>query len=506
VRLLGAASAGLAASALHSLVDFVWYIPACMSITIILAGCALRLSQLATPAEGRAKCYRTSKRGRWIERTAGAALIGVWAIHTYVGPGVAAVYWDRYLRTSVANTALSEQQVEAMVDNQPALQSVEQSRLNDAMIEELDNVLRWDPHCARAHLRLAARYIAQFDLLQQQSENAMNLAQIRDAMATGSFVSSDQQYAWLQRVFGANLGWLQRADAEARIAASLCPLQGEAYVYLAQLAFLHRGSLAETNAYVDQGLRVRPHDAGVLFEVGRQDFIAGNVDAAIAHWRQCFADPGTHQLKIVYLLAGRLNAASFLETFQPDWRILRAVWSRYHDLGKPEDTDALLTYSANCAGHETREENNIPKELIWFFQAQFYTEAGRADDGLKCLERAYTLGPRRFFIRRALAQSLQAAGRFAEAEPHYRWCLARRPEDKSLSAALVEISKQRLAQRQQQFEAAQQARLATGIVPVSAETVSSSQSPPAPSALPTAAGTTQLQVAGPASTAAPLPK
>ncbi len=40
VRLLGAAAAGLAASAVHSMVDFVWYIPACMSITIVLAGCA----------------------------------------------------------------------------------------------------------------------------------------------------------------------------------------------------------------------------------------------------------------------------------------------------------------------------------------------------------------------------------------------------------------------------------------------------------------------------------
>lgn len=505
IRLLGAAAAGLAASALHSLVDFVWYIPACMSITIILAGCALRLAQLAKPFEASARCYRVSKRGRWIERMAVAALIGIWAVHTYIGPGIASVYWDRYLRASVADTALSRKQVEALVENQPASPSAEQARLTDTMLDELNNVLRWDPQCARAHLRLAARCIAEFDLLQQHSDNAMNLSQIRDTLATATFSSPDQQFDWLQRVFSTNLDWLRKADAEARIAATLCPLQGEAYVYLAQLAFLHRSGPAEANAYIDQGLHVRPHDADVLFEIGRQDYIGGDFDAAVTHWKQCFDDPGSHQLKIVYLLAGRLTAAKFLEIFQPDWRTLRSVWARYRDLGKQDDTDALLSYSASCAEREICGKTNIPPEFVWYVQAQFYIDAGRTDDGLKCLERAYALAPRHVFIRRALAKALQAAGRFAEAEPHYRWCLARRPEDKNASAALVEISKQRLSQRQQLFESAQQARFATGIVLVSAQSVSPNSTSATPATQPVAVGA-QLQVGGPTSTAAPLPK
>ncbi len=320
IRLLGAAAAGLAASVMHSLVDFVWYIPACMSITIILAGCALRLSQLARPAEDQAACYRPLKRGRWIERAAAALLIGVWAVHTYIGPGMAAIYWDRHLRASVANSELVQQQVEALVESQPASQSAEQAQLNDTMLQELDHVVQWDSQFARAHLRLAARYIAQFDLLQQQSDNAMNLGQIRDSLATASFASPDRQHAWLERVFGSNLEWLRRAEAEARVAASLCPLQGEAYVYLAQLSFLHRAATTQVDAFIDQGLRVRPHDAEVLFEVGRENYIAGDLAGAVARWKQCFDDPGSHQIKIIFLLSGRLTAANFLETFQPDWQ------------------------------------------------------------------------------------------------------------------------------------------------------------------------------------------
>jgi O-antigen ligase/tetratricopeptide (TPR) repeat protein len=443
IRLLAAAAAGLAASIAHSCVDFVWYVPACMSVTVILAGCALRLSQLT-----RAACYRVLPRGRWIERAAVAMLIGGWTVHTYLGPAVAAVYWDRYLRASVTNSEISRQQLTALVANQPSTSAAEQEQLNGLMLSQLEQVVKWDPKFARAHLRLAARCVAQFDLLQQHAENAMNLAQIRDAIATSSFASTDELQSWLKRAVGANLQWLRRAAAEARTAAMLGPLQGEAYVYLSQLAFLDGTSPAVAQAYVDQGLLVRPHDADVLFEIGRQAILAGDVTAALNRWKQCFDDAGPHQRKIVYLLAGRIPAETFIATFQPDWRTLRDVWRRYCETGQQSDIDALLAYTTARTQCETPDKNAIPSSYIWFWQSQLYAEAGRPADALNCLERANACDPRQFFIRRSLARALLDGGRFAEAEPHFRWCLARRPEDKSLAAALVTISKQRLAQRE----------------------------------------------------------
>ncbi len=226
-----------------------------------------------------------------------------------------------------------------------------------------------------------------------------------------------------------------------------------------RLSFLDGANGAAVDAWVDQGLRVRPHDADVLFEVGRQNLIAGDVDSAVSRWKQCFNDTGPHQLKIVYLLAGRIAAAKFLESFQPDWRTLRGVWARYRELGQQSDMDAVLSYAANCAEHETEDDYGLPPAYVWFWQAQFYAEAERPDDALRCLQRAYACGPRHYFVRAALAQALQAAGRFAEAEPHLRWCLARRPDDKNISYALFELSKQRLAERESMVRSAQQARL-----------------------------------------------
>ena len=51
---LGAIAASLAANVLHSLVDFVWYVPGCMAMVAILAACACRGWQLAVETSGRA--------------------------------------------------------------------------------------------------------------------------------------------------------------------------------------------------------------------------------------------------------------------------------------------------------------------------------------------------------------------------------------------------------------------------------------------------------------------
>jgi len=448
IRSFGAAAAGLAAGIVHSCVDFVWYIPACMSITVLLAACVFRQSQLARAAKGHSPGLRVLARGRWFELAAAAVLVAAWTIHTYVGPAMAAVNWDRYLRASVATRHVTRVQLTDLFANRPLSEIQSQARLSELMIRQLDQVVRWDPQCARAHARLAAKCIARFELLQQDAENAMSLAQIRDAAVQSTFASPAELHAWLQRAVGENSDLLRRAADEARQAVKLCPLQGEAYVYLAQLGFLDGAPAAVAKAYIDQALRVRPYDADVRFEVGWQELLAGNLAGAVEHWKQCFDDPGAHQLRIVYLLAGRIPAPVFLSTFEPDWQTLRYVWGRYRELGRPSDLDAVLAYSAEATRRETQKKGRIPPAFIWFWQSLLYRDVQRDDDELACLQRANECDSSQFAIREALAKALEAAGRFAEAEPHFRWCVARKPQYSSLSYALVRVTKERLARRE----------------------------------------------------------
>jgi O-antigen ligase len=62
-RVCGAAIAGsLAAAAAHAMVDFVWYVPGCMALVVMLAACAFRVRQLAKAESGDATRHHSSVR------------------------------------------------------------------------------------------------------------------------------------------------------------------------------------------------------------------------------------------------------------------------------------------------------------------------------------------------------------------------------------------------------------------------------------------------------------
>jgi len=450
----GAVAGGLAASGVHSLVDFVWYIPACMSVAIVLAACVLRLSQLTKPS-GRAAYVRSLPRGRWLELSVACLLIGAWCVQTYARPAMASIYWDRYISVSASNMDLTSQQWTDLVSNREVSAGEDRERLNEVMIRQLEHVVSWDPKFARARLRLAAKYIAKFELSQQRAENSMSRAHIRDAVAASSFKSRSELDAWLQRAIGGSADLLRRSVREAHTAVASCPLQGEGYLYLADLCFLEGGDETRASAYVAQALRVRPYDSEVLYVVGERAWQNGDVETALKYWSACFGDTGSHQLRIIYWLAGRMPVKLFLTTFRPDWRTLRIVWNRYLEYGQPQELETLLEYASNATKIEVQSQRNLPAAEVLSRQANMYIAVDRRREALACLEYAHALDPSSYNVRQSLADELVVADRFAEAEPHYRWCLARRPHDRYVSDALLTVSKKRLSQRQMQVQSQQ---------------------------------------------------
>jgi tetratricopeptide (TPR) repeat protein len=449
ICLFGGAAAGLAASAVHSFVDFVWYIPACMSVTMVLAGCVLRLSQLARAAGCDAAGGRVLRRGRWVELAAAAILIGAWSVQTYIGPAVSAIHWDRYRRTSIADGEISQESFAQFAAGQGFASNEARRMLSQTMLRQLHRALEWDPHFARAHMQLADRYLAEFELRVSGSANVLDVRQIGDAARSSSFASEEELHAWLNRAFGADVDLLLRAHDHARRAVELCPLQGGAYLHLADLAFLELGRRPAMRAYVDQALRLRPCDRNVLADAGVQALLLGEVERAFACWSKCFNTPGPHQQRIIYrLVVSGMPSGELLMKLQPDWRTLREIWGQYRKSRPPEELADILSYAADQTRREASHSGRVRSAYIWYWQSNMYAEVGRHDEALGCLEHAYSRDSRQYPIRYALAKALLAAGRFAEAEPHVRWCLARRPADKSLNEALPKISKHRLAQRE----------------------------------------------------------
>jgi tetratricopeptide (TPR) repeat protein len=186
----------------------------------------------------------------------------------------------------------------------------------------------------------------------------------------------------------------------------------------------------------------------VLFEVGKEALLKGDLDTALALWKTCFQITGPHQQRIIGLLAGRLPARVYLESLAPDWRTMRSTWTSYRNAGRRQDLNELIAYAAQILERDACVKNGIPPVYLWNWLSEMHGDLGQLDQRLECLEKAYHCDRRVYHVRHQLGYALKASGRYAEAEPHLRWCSARRPENKDLTAAILEVTNLRLARRE----------------------------------------------------------
>ncbi len=134
-----AATAGLVVSALHAIVDFVWYIPACMTLTLALAACVWRLSKesdVARPVQ-KIAVPRYVRNGLACIVT----LLAVVMIVTHWGPALAARHWDQFTRLSLQSDELKLIQLSVgQIDNAPEVTRQAEAQ-QAAMARELESVV-----------------------------------------------------------------------------------------------------------------------------------------------------------------------------------------------------------------------------------------------------------------------------------------------------------------------------------------------------------------------------
>ncbi len=443
---VGAVLASLCVSVVHSTVDFVWYVPACTAIVALLAACACRMFQLAAAEAGREVQPIALPRFVAVALAAAVAVLGTWMIGNRVGPTLAEPHWDRYrIMAMAAEMPAPSEDEEAELAPSPEEATEASQEEVGRMISELEQVVRWDPQNGRAHLRLAVSYINQFNFAQQASENAMALAQIRDAAIQASLTGSDQDVdRWITGLLGERRDYLDQALEHVRQGLTLCPLQGEGYLYLAELSFLEGAGAAAKSAYIDQALRVRSFDGAVLFEAGREAWLAGNYPQGIQYWQKSFRSGRTHQRQLIDMLAGRIPVSSFMEVFEPDVHALRILHARYRELDQPDELDRLRRDYASAAAAKARGLQGKEAAKYWLEARWLYALTGQSDYALQCAENAYRLDRNDYDVRHALAQCLVKLQRFDEAEEHLNWCLQRRPRDERLQLAAREAFKGRI--------------------------------------------------------------
>lgn len=449
---VGAVAASLAANLVHSLVDFTWYVPACMALVALLAACACRLRQLSGSEAEQAQAKVALARPVAWAFTLGVAVLGLWMTGQRVGPAVAERSWFQFLRlarTSVDDLkAVSDEASQAGEPDPLAPFWQAREGRNRKMAAALEDVLRFNPCHAEAHLRLAETYLDLFECLQQGGVNVMPLRAISDTVMSEQFASPSALREWLVRAVGEHARLLDLAAQHARRGLTLGPLAGEGYVYLGELCFLEGGNRATKAAYLDQALRVRPFNGRVLFDAGKEALVAGDLKRWQALWQRAFRTGKIYQKQIIEGLAGRIrpdNPAQeiefLLETFQPDRHGLAVMHRVYGEaLAVPEEhLFALKRRYAEALEAEAGSTRDKPTAALWAEAMQLHYQLGDTERSVQCGRNALACDPNDYPTHLQFAKCMEAQGQWAEAEEHLRWCLTRRPERTHLENRLRHV-------------------------------------------------------------------
>jgi tetratricopeptide (TPR) repeat protein len=285
-----------------------------------------------------------------------------------------------------------------------------------------------------------------FNVRQSLSENRLPLSQVRDAAVQSQFATAAELQEWLARALEGNHEILYRAWAHARQAATLAPLDGDAWLRLGELCFLEGRGFAETDAYLQQATIVRPFDGRLLFEVGRQWGGRGLDEWVVALWARAARLPGPHRVHIARSVAGRMPVAAIVEAFAPEWDALPEYWRVVGnpEAGQPaEEIAALLTYAGGQADRESATARPEKAAFMWRTLGQMQRDAAQTDAAIASFARACAALPDDYASHKLLGLTLCETAQHDDAETQLAWCRNRRTDDPAVEAAVVRIAQAR---------------------------------------------------------------
>ena len=445
LRVLSAAvTAGLAANLVHALVDYSWFVPGLMVIVVLLAACARRLDQLATgrsaggsPATskniaGEPPALRATgtslPRGLGFATAAITVACSLWALPHLQQHAQGEPHWFDYLRLALPQKGMVTTNTDEIEMTEAELTAQFKQRLT-----ALNATVKLDPSHARAQGRLASSYLAAFDHLQQQGEDPMSLSQLRDAAQAAQFESVEAMREWLDRAVGKNVKYLDAAARHAKKAVQLCPLQGQAYVHLAELRFLEDLAPLHGPALLLQAQLVRPQSATVQFAVGRQRWLDGKVDEALAAWKFAFHQDKNSQEQILTLLVGNVPAPVILNSLQPDLAAMQRLEARYLNDQQPlaEYPVVARAYAEALKKELANPECDQPVERL-IAAAAVYNHLQDTEATEACLRRALEIDRSSFVARKMYGVYLYEHEEYTRATEYLNWCVRMAPNDRWL--------------------------------------------------------------------------
>ncbi|MEZ6045880.1 MAG: hypothetical protein R3C11_09955 [Planctomycetaceae bacterium] len=461
VTLFAALLGSFVANYVHAIVDFIWWVPACLILLLMQAACACRLYQIT---RRRRNTDRFEEPVIYFPRfiiwgvSCFVALIAGWMVQQAHGVWMGEQDYQAFQRLALVNTEPTDAMgtpSESLADTFNETTSANsgfsaEQRLAYAqqqLVERVNLLIQAalkNPNDVELRAKVAEGYLIYFELLQSKSDNPMSTQQIRDTVYASGFTSQDEMHEWLKRAFGNNVQFLYAAHQHTLAALRLCPLQGDVYLQYAQLAFLDGAPEEAIESCLSQAQEVRPFDADVLFERGRFEWTRGEYETGLNLWKEAFHQEVRIQKRIIRLVSGPLPPKTVVEFFEPDWLALRRIVQQYRNIQDPEMLNEVLSIYALRAIQEAAREGNDEAVNAWVQAAQAYRELDQLQNAEQCLIAAIKRYPHNYTLHESYAKLLYSMSRMEEAEKELRWCLDYKPDDQALRRRYELVQSKRL--------------------------------------------------------------
>ena len=453
---LAAISASIAASLFHSMTDFIWYIPGCATMTVILAACACCAHRLALreaadasqPATDRASSHArtrhaassrqpaaiqaskpaTDRSGNWLAVCAMIAISFI-MIQERWGPLQAEPYWNESI---LADHDSKYEQVD--LNTLPREELVQAADYFKEQIERLKKVVHYQPNHAHAHRELAMNYLKLFDVYMLVDPNPFSTRHLDDVVRKSEFKSKEAALEWLHRAFDKKISLLQMAQHHARCSVQACPTLGRSYLNLVELSFLDNSSFDQKMQLVDQVLLVRPQCGDSILEIADSAALSGYIEEWGKLSKRVYDSNINMRRKILGKLLDNnrtdmlpLTIAFELQQFEPDHDAALFMISRCQKRIPEVQLADLRRYCATKAIDGIEDCDAYEQATRRYVAALQYEKLDEPEMALKQLRLGYQSDPNHYDIRYSLARLLIKYGDPKEAQDHIQWCDRRRP-------------------------------------------------------------------------------
>lgn len=430
---------------LHAVVDFIWYVPAIVVVSLVLLVVGLKTAS-------RSFGNNDTTAGLWFPRVGWAAaggfcLLGLIHIQPELMTRIEGEkHWYAALRVKLDvaddetdgfddleagdSILLDEAPVRLSAEEQARQEAAEQERQQVAQlkylkerVKHLSAALKANPDQHRVQAALADQLLRLFDLLQIRSSNPMPLNMVRDAALASDFDSSAELQSWARRACGNNIRLVSYADRLSREALAGCPVLGHAYLNLMETRFLTDPKDTLHQNLIDQAMLVRGYDPRVRFVAGREAMMVGENETALSLWESVFHSTQYFRMNILRLVAQQVPVEFFLQQFEPNAEELKDLRTIYTVLERDRDIRVVLDRLCDAIPLEAPsiedDDERLEEMMIAYAAARELEDLEKA---IRILTPMIDDFPLAFEPRYHLGATLVDLERPEEAMPHLQWC------------------------------------------------------------------------------------